>query len=93
MTETAKKILAQLSNVANGAGVILPLSLAVYPRSTICAAIEAFSESCELQLDEYRDGHALLGVRVKSLHTSDAHSIVGELQNFLLRSAVELNET
>jgi len=89
MTVTTKQILEKLSTAVNGLPTVLPLAPDVYPRGAIQSAVAAFSEFCSFKLDEQPDGSVQLEVQVRPSLIADAHRIVGELQNFLLHSALD----
>ena len=87
MTETSRAILSELAALDNGRIHAIPIAPDLYPEESLSAAVEAFSNYCEiLALEE----SSALAIRVFDVHKRDSRKIIGSFLTFLLEHAARL---
>jgi hypothetical protein len=85
MKEATKTTLMALAGVDSGEIRGLPLDRALYPETSVDAAVEAFREHC---LVTKMLGTETVDIQVRSEHLSESRQILGAFLNFLLCDAV-----
>jgi len=91
MTETSRAILSELAALDSGQIDALPIEPDLYSEESLSAAIEAFTDYCEILICQTsKERSAVIAIRVLDVHQRDSRKIIGSFLSFLLEHAVRL---